>query len=193
MIVQIRGKIVERKTNSVVLDVGGIGYEVFVPQETVALATLGEEMALKTAHVLREDAEDLYGFRTDAALQFFLDLLGISGIGPKTALSVLDLATIPELVRAIESNDAALLTRAAGIGRKIAERIIVELRGKASPLRYGFSTIESHGASDVDATDALVELGFPRARAREALREVNADTKDPSSRVKAALKILGKK
>ncbi len=193
MIASIHGTVVERKSASVVIDVGGVGYEVFAPSETVASATLGEQIMLKTAHVVREDAQDLYGFRTDAALQFFTDLLGVSGIGPKTALSVLDLATVPELVRAIQSNDAVLLTRAAGIGRKIAERIIVELREKASPTRYGLSIVEGQSPSDVDAIDALVELGFLRSQARDALRDISSDSDDPSERVKAALKILGKK
>lgn len=193
MIAFIRGTVVEKKNNSVVVDVGGVGYEVFVPAETVAIATVGKELVLKTAHILREDAEDLYGFREDAALQFFTDLLGISGVGPKTALSVFDLATVPELVRAIQSNDAALLQRAAGIGRKIAERILVEMREKASPTRYGLSAVEGQLAGDSDALEALVQLGFVRQRAREALQQVVKTITDPSDRVKAALKILGKK
>ncbi len=189
----LSGVVAEKRKGSLVVGVGGIGYEVFVTEAVAHGAHVDSPMILKTAHIIREDSQELFGFTTDAELSFFEDLLKISGVGPRTALGVLELASVSELVRAIAANDAALLMRAAGIGRKTAERIIIELREKASPTRYGLSVVEGQSPSDVDALDALVELGFPRSRAREVLREVSGEIHDPSDRVKAALKILGKK
>lgn len=193
MIAHIRGTIIEKRSASVVMDVGGVGYEVFVPVEMIASSNVGEQLSLQTAHILREDAEDLYGFPNEYDLQLFHDLVRVSGVGPKTAMSILGLGSVGDLVRAIQTNDATLFMRASGVGRKTAERIIIELKEKASPTRYGLSVVENQKPSDVDATDALVELGFPRQRARDALREVSSAIHDPSLRVKAALKILGKK
>ncbi len=193
MIASLSGTILEKRGSSLVLDVHGIGYEVYVTGSVLAAASVGAAMTVKTAHIIREDAQELYGFPNEYGLQFFQDLVRVSGVGPKTAMSILELGSVADLVRAIKSNDAGLLMRAGGVGRKTAERIIIELREKASPIRYGLSAVESLPSGDVDATDALVELGFPRVRAREALREVSTDIKDPSDRVKAALKILGKK
>ena len=194
MIASLVGTVVEIRLSSLVLDVHGVGYEVFVTGGTLGTTKVGEDVSLRTAHIIREDTQELYGFPNEYELQFFRDLVRISGVGPKTAMSILELASVADLVRAIQGNDAGLLMRAGGVGRKTAERIIIELREKASPMRYGLSKVEGQSsAGDVDAVDALVELGFPRARAREALRQVSHEIHDVSDRVKAALKILGKK
>ncbi len=192
MIASLQGTILEKKANSLVLDVGGVGYEVSVLGTLLAGSVQGDALMLKTAHIVREDTEDLYGFVSAQELQLFHDLLRVGGVGPKTALAILELGSIGELVRSIQAGDVALLMRAGGIGRKLAERIIVELKERVTVARYGI-THGAAGVSDMDALEALVELGFPRASARHALTSVAASVESSSERVKAALKILGKK
>ena len=187
MISRITGKVVDVGTNNVIIDCGGVGYEVYItPTEATALKT-AEVLTLWTHLAVREDNMSLFGFKEKAGLEFFKLLITISGIGPKTALGILSIATLDTLYEAISTGEAGLLTKVAGIGRKNAQKIVVELKDKIGEGQY-----ESTGSStpEIDAIEALKTLGYPERNAREALKQVGKDVTDTGERVKAALKIL---
>ncbi len=148
---------------------------------------INKETTVWTFLAVRENALDLYGFLQKADLELFEMLITVSGIGPKTALSVLT-AVLPETVRiAISSGDSSYLTKVAGVGKKIAEKIIIELRGKFEGLDGSHLQLQK----DSDATEALKALGYSQSEAREALKKVSADIDNAGEKVKQALKILG--
>jgi len=189
MIGQLTGKIVRRGERFVILDVGGVGYKVFVSSETIS--QLKKEVGLITllTHlVVREDALDLYGFSHQAELDFFELLINISGVGPKSALSILSLAPPETLRKAISSNNISYLTQVSGIGRKMAEKIVLELRDKIGAL-------ESEGvglAEEAEAIMAMEALGYSTREAREALKKVPTEITETSEKIKEALKMVRK-
>ena len=163
MIAQLAGTVVHTEIGSIVVDVHGVGYKVFVP---LSVATnVGEEILIYTHMVVREDVLDLYGFSDLESLRFFELLLRVSGVGPKSALAILSQASIPTLKQAISNGDLSYLTKVSGIGRKTAEKIIIELRDKVS----GGTTGDLAGVGD--ALEALVALGYGRREAQEVLRK----------------------
>ncbi len=173
------------------IDVHGVGYAVHVTAPTLTRLIGGKGGASLFIHTsVREDALDLYGFETGEELVFFKQLTSVSGIGPKSALGILNLSEVSHLKRTIMQGDAVALTRVHGIGKKSAERIVVELRDKVSSER-GLTG----GARGVDAevVDALLALGYRVEEARSALKEIGNDDADVSERVAAALKYLGSK
>lgn len=189
MIYSLSGKLEGKKDNSVIVNVHGVGFKVFASKRTIL--DLAEEVNIFTHLNVKEDALDLYGFRTAEDLDFFEKLISVSGVGPKSALSIMDVADLKNVTAAIQEGRPDLLTQASGIGRKTAERIIVELRGKVGMA-------SSEGAvrameSDADVLEALTALGYKRDVARSALEKIETDIKGVEVRLKAALKILGKK
>lgn len=191
MIAHLIGKVTEKLNSSVILDVHGVGYEVTISAPDHEVLSLENEVKLYTYHALRENAEELYGFSSLAAKKLFEMLISVNGIGPKAAISILSLGT-PEAVRnAIANTDAAFIAKASGVGKKSAERVIVDLRDKVGiPSHYG-ATDTSFIASDVqagdEALDALIALGFPLKEATTALAEI--DTSLPvEERIRLALK-----
>ncbi len=179
----------ERQDGTVLIDVHGVGYVVRATAVALGEARNNPARTVFLIHtVVREDALDLYGFSNDEELSFFKLLLDVSGVGPKTALGILNLAGIETLQSAIAAGDAAYLTRVSGIGKKSAERIVVELKDKLSKAGFG----EGHGGrkEDGDVLEALVNLGYSLEEARAALKGVSAETTDIPGRMKEALRIL---
>ncbi|HEY4501798.1 MAG TPA: Holliday junction branch migration protein RuvA [Candidatus Paceibacterota bacterium] len=174
------------------VEVGGVGYAVRVPFYTLATPP-GALVSLFIHTAVREDAIDLYGFATSEELSFFRQLVGVSGVGPKTALGVLNVSDIKSLKRSIAAGDAGALTKVFGIGKKSAERIVVELRDKLSleqsqrPQEAG--TTSGH---DGEVIEALMALGYRADESRQALRAIGGKGQDNiKERLGAALKRLG--
>lgn len=188
MIGHLSGTVVAVELDHLILSAGGVGYKLFSTQETLAGLQTGVATELWTHLAVRENALDLYGFATREALHFFELLLSVSGIGPRSALSVLGIAQVETLRAAIASGDPGYLTKVAGIGKKTAEKIVLELSGKV-----GVASEEASAArqGDEDALAALTGMGYTVAEAREALRAVPRDIADSGERLRAALKSLG--
>ena len=189
MISHLTGTLTATDEKSIVVSVSDVGYKVFATAETIAKAQKSEVISLWTHLAVREDALTLYGFLNREELYFFELLITISGIGPKTALGILNVTTIPSLRQAIISSETAHLTKVSGIGKKIASKIVLELKGK---LGVDVEADEVSLRDEVDALEALKALGYKHHEAREALKNVPTTTSDTGERVKAALKILGK-
>ena len=166
MIGRLRGLLLEKRPPQILVDVSGVGYEVDVPMSTFCnLPEAGAEVTLLTHFVVREDAMLLYGFATAAEREAFRALIRISGVGPRIALAVLSGLTVEQLASAVEAGEAGLLTRIPGIGKKTAERLILELKGKLKGAAFaGLSSAE--GASRADIVSALGALGYSDARSR---------------------------
>ncbi|MCX6752526.1 MAG: Holliday junction branch migration protein RuvA [Candidatus Nomurabacteria bacterium] len=203
MIGSIKGKIILKKEKFLVVETAGVGYKISVSPDTLLKVDalrlrLGQNEAPVSFWIhthVREDAFDLYGFLEYPELEFFEMLLSVSGIGPKSALAILGITSVETLRKAIGTGDTSYLTKVSGIGRKTAEKIILELRDKMGDKTEG----EIGSASlqgDMDSMEALKSLGYSQSEAREALKKVsqkaslNADT---NSKIREALKILGGK
>ena len=163
MIAYVSGEVVARGADHVVVDVRGVGYKVFVPRHPG-----GDTVALHTHHVVRDDAQQLFGFETREELALFELLITVPGVGPKAALSLLSVSSPPALAAAIASGDAAALSRAPGVGKKTAERLIVELKGKVA--RGGVEREPTGLLTEDDAAAALQALGYSATEALFALR-----------------------
>ena len=189
MIAHLKGKITEKFGNSLIIDVNGVGYEVTVPTPDFEAVHLDEERKFYTYHAVRENAEDLYGFSTLAAKKIFELLISVQGIGPKAAIAILSLAEAEEVRNAIANADAAFIANASGVGKKSAERVIVDLRDKVgTPSHYGATEAKFKKADEPDeALDALIALGFPLKEATAALEKVATDL-PVEERVRLALK-----
>lgn len=189
MIACLKGKI-ELKTNKfVVLDVNGVGYKTFCSTAVLEkLGEKGEEIKLFTYLYPRENILDLYGFLSFEELDFFEMLISISGIGPKAGLAVLSIASLKDLKTSIASGQVSLLTKVSGIGKKTAERVILELSSKVLASGEDVKKL----ITDDEAIDALTSLGYTNRQSREALKQVPIKVKGTTERIKEALKILGK-
>lgn len=191
MISHITGQIIHKDLGFVVIETSGIGYKVAVTNETLdEITKIGTKpVSLWTYHAIREDISDLYGFTLREGLEFFELLISISGIGPKTALGVLNASSIENLRTAISSGETSYLTRISGIGRKLAEKIVFELKEKIGDGN-GAQTPAMKG--DADVLEALISLGYNEREAREALKKLSKETIGTSNRIKSVLKLLGK-
>ncbi len=191
MIGKLTGKIEFRGDKFVILDVAGIGYKIFTAPETVKKARGKEDFSLWTHLHVREDALELYGFLSFAELEFFEMLIGISGIGPKSALGIIGVAPLDNLKQAISSGETNYLTKVSGVGRKTAEKIIIELKEKLGSAEFMEGRI---GAlrDEQDALDALQSLGYSMREARDAMKRVPKEIEGAQNRIKEALKNLGK-
>ena len=182
MIGALRGRVIARGTDHVVVEVGGVGYKVFVPRQPER-----DDVLLHTHHVVREDRQFLFGFATRDELALFEMLTSVSGVGPRAALALLSVSRPADLAAAIASGDSAALARAPGVGKKTAERLIVDLRGKIA--RVSDDGLAGPAATEDEAVAALQALGYTPAEAAAALRGVppaaKASTED---RVRAALR-----
>lgn len=178
MIAQITGKLLHKQPNAVIVDVGGVGYELIVPVSTFyELGEPGTEVSLRAYTYVREDALQLYGFRTDREKKLFLQLTSVNGIGPKLAITILSGMSADELIPAIRGNDLVRLTSIPGIGKKTAERMVVELRDKLSALST--PAMEQQMQADAvplsqeavrdDIVSALANLGYQKAAAEKAV------------------------
>jgi Holliday junction DNA helicase RuvA len=177
MIAYVSGTLAEKKPTHAVVEAGGIGYLVLIPLSTYeALGDVGAPAKLLTVFVVREDAQQLYGFASDAERTLFEALTAVSGVGPKLALAALSASRPDDLRDRILSGDAAQLTSIRGVGRKTAERLVVELRDKMTALDLGSGGAlggggDAKAAARADALSALETLGIPRATAERNLRK----------------------
>jgi len=188
MITRIVGTVIDKEERTLTIDVHGVGYKVFATNATVESAKESAEITLWTHLAVREDAQTLFGFPTKDELNFFELLISISGIGPKTALSILNVSSVQNIRKAVSTGDTSHLTKVSGVGSKIANKIVLELKGK-------FDDEEGSGVSlrdEVDALEALKALGYGHKEAREALKDVDQSITNAGERVKKALKSLGK-
>lgn len=192
MIVSLEGKVALRAEKHIVLEVNKIGYRIIVGQETAKrVPPVGSNLKIFTYHYQYEDKsghrEELYGFLTMAELEFFEILNTISGVGPKSALGIIDKGSVDNLKQAIAAEDIHYLTKVFGLGQKKAEKIVLELKSKLGQGGDG----SSYGLKeDRDVIDALVSLGYNLGEAREVLKKLTKQ-KDPNEKIKQALKILG--
>ena len=193
MISYLKGKIINKSAGFLILEVNNIGYQIFVTPLACADAVIGPaEMEFYTYQYVREDALNLYGFKNMAELELFELLLSISGIGPRSALAVLSIASAADVKESIARGDPALLTKVSGIGRKTAERVVLELREKIGKLSGGDGKPGQSNLGSSDEIDALMALGYSLSQAREALNVVDVKIKDSGERIRQALKKLGK-
>lgn len=190
MIGHLRGTVLTVRDTFLILEVGGVGYKVATLKELLARTKPGTELSLSTYLAVREDVLDLYGFQAEEELAFFELLLSVSGIGPKSALSILDIASVETLGSAISAGNAAYLTNVSGIGKKTAEKIVLELKDKVKKI-----VGEGHGAlrGDQEALEAMRSLGYSAAEARDALRQVPPEIEKGNDRLREALRLLGQR
>ena len=192
MISHIKG-VVEEKfgSNGLIVDVNGVGYEMMVPVLDFENVNLGEEKKYYTYHQVRENAEELYGFSSLTAKKLFELLISVQGVGPKAGIAIMSLAEAEEVRNAVANGDVAFVSKASGVGKKSAERVIVDLKDKVGiPSRYGATEVKGSGINDgeVDeALDALMALGFTLKEATVALSEVDKSLA-VEERVRLALK-----
>lgn len=173
--------------NFVIIEVREVGYKVFVNPTMLAELEIGQEIDCYTHQYVREDSLDLYGFKSLDDLELFELLLSISGIGPKSALGTLAIASADEIKESISHGDPALLQKVSGIGKKTAERVVLELREKISYISPTQISSEN-GNTSGEEIDALLALGYSMQQARDALKNVSSDIKDSGERIREALK-----
>jgi Holliday junction DNA helicase RuvA len=191
MIGRLTGTLAEKTPPQVLLDVHGVGYEVDVPMSSFYnLPALGEKVTLLTHFIVREDAQLLFGFLTADERATFRQLIKISGIGPRMALSLLSGLSVAELAQAVAQQQAGRLVKVPGIGKKTAERLLLELKGKLGPdLGLPGATVASDAQADI--VQALVALGYSEKEAAAAIKTLPADV-GVSDGIKAALKALSR-
>jgi Holliday junction DNA helicase RuvA len=194
MIGRLRGIILEKQAPNLVLDVHGVGYEVAAPMSTfVNLPALNYEVSLFTHLVVREDAQLLYGFATLRERLLFRSLLKVNGVGAKLALTILSGSDVDDFARSVQEGDAASLTRLPGVGKKTAERLIIEMRDRLKEVSgaMGLKPVVSEaaklaGAKD-EASEALVSLGYKLAEAEKMIRSLDSDGLTTEEIIKLAL------
>lgn len=186
MISYLKGSVMHKDTSFLILDVRGVGYKVFTTQEELSSGEIERDLWIHTA--IRENSHDLYGFQTREKLLFFELLIGVSGIGPKTALGILNASGTETLHRAIRSGNTALLIKVGGIGKKNSEKIVLELQDKLQEVHFG----EMPPSEEEDVVSALESLGYEQKEIREALRSLPKETLGTGEKVKAAIKTLSK-
>ena len=192
MIYSVAGKLALKDSHFAVVETGGLGLKLFASRLTLeGLPALGDAVKFFCHLHVREDALDLFGFSTEGELTFFEMLISVSGVGPRSALAILDTGPLDELSAAIKENRPDLLTRAPGIGRKTAERVIVELKTKVQSSKSG--AVVEKMQTDSDLVEALMSLGYHRDQARTALGKVDEKVVGTEDRLRAALAVLANK
>jgi Holliday junction DNA helicase RuvA len=186
MIAHLTGTILVTTDKYLIVETGGIGYRVFATAETLVKHKTGDSVSFWIAHIVREDSQDLYGFENQNDQDLFELLRSVSGIGPKSALGIMNVATIGTIARAINTNDVGYLTKISGIGKKTAEKIILELRDKLPTIMEHSGDNSSH-----DVIDALIALGYTEPKARDAARSLDPNL-DTQTKIREALRLLNK-
>ena len=192
MIGRLAGLLAEKNPPQILIDCQGVGYEVWVPMSSFyQLPALGERLTLLTHFVVREDAQLLYGFATEAERAAFRELIRVSGIGPRMALAVLSGMSVTELAQAVAAQDGARLTKVPGIGKKTAERLLLELKGRLGPDLGAVGAAAPASDSQTDILQALLALGYNDKEAAAALKALPPDV-GVSEGIRLALKALAK-
>ena len=182
----------EKEEKFFTVNVAGVGYKIFSHANILLkIPKVGSDVKIWTHLYAREDTLDLYGFIDKDELEFFETLISISGIGPKSALGILEVAPVMSLKQAIVSEDETFFTKVSGVGKKTAERLILELKNKLAKKIVPVKGSDS--AEMAEAMDALVSLGYRERDVRKVLQEIPKDTKGVEAKVKAVLKLLGRK
>jgi len=181
MIAWIKGTVIRKGENWLIIDVAGLGYRVFAPAVVVLAAKVGEPLALWTHEQQRDDGREFFGFATPEELEFFWKIITVSGVCPKMGLTIVGASNLNAVKKWIDDGNIAALSEIHGVGKKTAQKIVLELKGKLA---------EADGGGD-EAADALVGLGYTREEARNAVSGIEAATVE--ERVKAALKRLGRR
>jgi len=202
MIAFLSGRLLEKHANAVIVDVGGVGYEVTIPLSTFyELGEPGSDVELRIYTHVREDAIQLFGFKTTRERDLYLKLISVQGIGAKSGITMLSGMNADEIVAAIRSNDLGRLTAIPGVGRKTAERLVIELRDKVGELAVaiGAGTSNPSGSLPVDAVfdnalSALINLGYQKAAAERALKKVGDEGTEMSVQrlLRRSLQVLAK-
>lgn len=193
MIAYLKGKVINETDKSIILLVDNIGYEVFLPNKFLTKVKVEQELELYIYHKQKEDAQELYGFEDLGERYFFTKLISVSGVGPKSALSVMSIANIPDLKEAIVSGDADIFKKVSGIGSKTAERIVIELKTKFGSLASSkVNQKDLEEDSNLEIFEALNALGFNDNEVRGVYNQIPKDLKTTSDKIKAALKLLKK-
>ena len=197
MIALITGKLVQKQPNQIIVDVGGVGYELTIPLSTYyELGDPGMDITLRVHTHVREDALQLFGFRTEQEKKIFLHLTSVTGIGPKLAITILSGMGADDLVRAIQTGDLARLVGIPGVGKKTAERMLVELKEKMQSLSPAAAEKPAMTAAALtdDVVSALVNLGYPKNVAEKAASSALKEMPDAnfSATLKLALRNLAK-
>ena len=194
MIGRLRGIILEKQAPDLVLDVQGVGYEVAAPMSTfVTLPAVGEEVSLLTHFIVREDAQLLYGFSTSRERLLFRSLLKVNGVGAKLALTILSGSDVDDFARSVQEGDAASLTRLPGVGKKTAERLIIEMRDRLKDIssEMGLKPVTSQAAmlagAKEEAAIALVSLGYKPAEADKMIRSIRDNDLSTEELIRQAL------
>lgn len=185
MIGSVNGVVRGMVRDSIVVEVNGVGYRASVPVAILAKTKEGDPLFLWTHLAVRENSQDLYGFESKEDLAWFELLLTVSGVGPKSALAIMNAVDTATLEKAISGNDPASLSRAFGVGKKTAEKIVLELREKVG----GTSAVARESGTDGDVMDALEGLGYSSREAREAVRAVSKDIVDTEAKIREAIRI----
>jgi Holliday junction DNA helicase RuvA len=193
VISSIRGEVLDIALDHVVIEAAGVGYKLMAAPSTLAMLRRGSEARLITAMIVREDSMTLYGFPDADARDLFLTLLGVSGVGPKIALATLAVYDATALRQALADGDVTALTRVPGIGKRGAERLVLELRDKIGPVLPSAASLNGHSVRG-PVVEALVGLGFAAKQAEEATDKVLAsdDEATTSTALRSALSLLGK-
>ena len=192
MIAKIEGQISYVGDRFLIVDVSGVGYKLFVTNEAISLSKVEASIKLWVHTAVRENSIDLYGFLDIEELSFFELLLDVSGIGPKSALSTLSVAPVSTLRKAIASGDTTYLNKVSGIGRKTAEKIIIELKDKLKEYEGDIATSQVM-QEERDILEALRTLGYSQDEAREAIKKIPSNMTEMNNRLKEALKIIGRR
>lgn len=203
MIAYLAGKLLEKEANSVIVDVGGVGYDVMIPLSTFYdLGEIGEDVSLRIFTYVREDTLQLFGFKTIRERELFLLLISVSGIGPKSAITALSGMSADEIIGAIRQNNLARLNSIPGVGKKTAERLVIELRDKIAKLSaISSEEMKSEGTPQMsgdnvydDAISALSNLGYQRNAAEKALKQAMQEGTEMSVQklLRRSLQLLAK-
>jgi Holliday junction DNA helicase RuvA len=199
MIGRLRGVLIEKQAPEIVIDVNGVGYEVLVPMTTLYnLPALGQEVSLYTQFIVREDAQQLFGFTDVPSRRLFRDLIKVNGVGPKLALTIMSGIDADEFVRCVHDANTAALVRLPGVGKKTAERLVIEMRDRLkdwssdSPLFKAQPAAQGGRANIAEAEAALVALGYKSQEASKAISAVKADYASSEDLIRAALKNMNK-
>ncbi|HET9851112.1 MAG TPA: Holliday junction branch migration protein RuvA [Candidatus Limnocylindrales bacterium] len=195
MIASLDGTVAAIAQDSLIVEVGGVGYRVYAAPSVLASAAIGSRLKLFTHHVVREDAQQLFGFRTVEELGFFGLLLTVTGVGPKVAMAIAGSRPSAELQLAIMQQDQAVLVSIPGIGKKLAERVIFELKEKVAAAGAAVIAVAGQPVAENDVVGALQALGYSLPEAREAARhglQIAGVGSSLEERVKAALRVLAR-
>ncbi len=185
MIAFIKGRVLAKSQDYLILEAGSLGYKVFCSQEIVSKVILDTDLSLFLTHVVKEDKSDLYGFETQDEMEFFELLLSVSGVGPKSAMAILNLDSLDNIKSAIASGDEGYLSQVSGIGNKTAKKLLLELQDKLPKMEAA-----QHGNYE-ELMGALESLGYKKSEIKPVLKELNSN-EDLQSQIKEALRLLSK-